>query len=405
MKTVAIISEYNPFHTGHEYQIRKIREEFGSDTRIVAIMSSNFTQRGDVAIIDKSTRAECAVLCGVNLVLEIPFPYSMSSAEFFAKSGVKIANSLGVIDYLSFGSEVGDIDLLTDVAKKMTSDEYNIALEKEIKSFVNKDVGYPEICEAVYKKTFSFNLEKSFFTPNNILALEYLKALYTQKSKILPHTVMRLGADYSNKSITNDTHQSSSAIRELMSSDYISATEYVPQKIRNLLINSYNKKQSPCNAEKLSSAVISHFRLNSLPTNKKIHDVGGGLYNRLRNASFMANDIHTLTALADTKKYTRARIRRAIWYSFFGVTSSEVMDLPHYTQVLAMDKVGKTILKEVKKTTDFPIITKPSAYGFLSEPAKRQKILSDTADSIYQLTKPNPLPGNQSLLTSPFVSD
>ena len=102
MKTVAIIAEYNPFHTGHEYQINKIRQEFGQDTRIIAIMSGNYTQRGNIAIMDKSTRAECAVRCGVNLVLELPFPFSCSSAEFFAKSGVKIADSLGIIDILSF---------------------------------------------------------------------------------------------------------------------------------------------------------------------------------------------------------------------------------------------------------------------------------------------------------------
>ena len=113
MKTVAIIAEYNPFHSGHEYHINKIREEFGSDTRILAIMSGNFTQRGEIAYADKYFRAECAVRCGVNLVLELPFPYSLSSAEIFAKSGVKIADALGVTDILSFGSEAGSIETLT----------------------------------------------------------------------------------------------------------------------------------------------------------------------------------------------------------------------------------------------------------------------------------------------------
>ena len=132
MKTVAIISEYNPFHSGHEYQIQKIREEFGADTRIIAIMSGNYTQRGEMAIMDKSLRAECAVRCGVNLVLELPFPFSSSSAEFFSRSGVKIAHSLGVVDYLSFGSECGSIEELVNAAKNMSSKEYKALLKQNL---------------------------------------------------------------------------------------------------------------------------------------------------------------------------------------------------------------------------------------------------------------------------------
>ena len=109
MKVAAIISEYNPFHLGHKYQIDKLREILGDDTAVIAIMSGNFTQRGDIAVCDKTIRAMSAVNCGVNLVLELPFPFSMSSAEFFAKSGVRIANEIGIVDYLVFGSENGDI--------------------------------------------------------------------------------------------------------------------------------------------------------------------------------------------------------------------------------------------------------------------------------------------------------
>ena len=112
MKVVAIISEYNPFHNGHKYQIDKIREELGEDTAIIAIMSGNYTQRGETAIVDKTIRAKAACLCGVNLVLELPFPFCSSSAEFFASAGVRIADRLSIVDYLAFGSESGDISLL-----------------------------------------------------------------------------------------------------------------------------------------------------------------------------------------------------------------------------------------------------------------------------------------------------
>ena len=149
--------------------------------------------------------------------------------------------------------------------------------------------------------------------------------------------------------------------------------------------------------------MICNFRLNSTPDVHDIQDAGGGLYNRLRNASFEANTINMLTALADTKKYTTARIRRAIWNSFFGVTSSFVKELPNYTQALSMDGIGKTILKEVKKVSDFPILTKPSSFDFLCDAATKQKLLCDKADSVFQLTKPKAPSGNLALKTTPYV--
>ena len=124
MKTIAIISEYNPFHTGHQYQIDHIREKFGTDTRIISIMSGNFTQRGDLSVFDMSARAEAAVRAGVDLVLLLPFPYSMSSAEYFAGAGVYIADSLGVVDYLAFGSECGDISKLESVVDNILSNKF-----------------------------------------------------------------------------------------------------------------------------------------------------------------------------------------------------------------------------------------------------------------------------------------
>ncbi len=402
MKTVAIIAEYNPFHTGHEYQINKIREIFGQDTRIIAIMSGNYTQRGNIAIIDKSKRAECAVRCGVNLVLELPFPFSCSSAEFFARSGVYIASMIGVVDILSFGSELGDINEIKQIAKNMQSKPYLDNLSDLINSNSNKNIGYPALCEKAYKLTFNVEINSNYFTPNNILAIEYIKAIFNLGAHIDVHTVKRVGSDYSENKIADVAHQSATAIRGLMLSDFKSAIKYTPINAKNALLIAYKNKETPCIEDKLSSAVISHFRLNS-PEANKIHDADGGLYNRLQNASFEASTISNLTEIADTKKYTSARIRRAMWYSFFGVTSSEVKMLPHYTQVLAMDNVGKSILKDVKKKTDFPIVTKPSSYDFLPNTAKIQKELNDKADSVFQLTKPKATQGNISLKTTPFI--
>ena len=140
MKTVAIISEYNPFHNGHLYHTQKIREEFGEDTAIIAIMSGNFVQRGEAAIIEKWDRARIAVDCGVNLVLELPFPFSMASAEYFAKAGVCIADSVGVVDAISFGSESGSIDELCTAAENILSPEFDDEIKRLTKD--NTSMGY-----------------------------------------------------------------------------------------------------------------------------------------------------------------------------------------------------------------------------------------------------------------------
>jgi len=403
MKTVAIISEYNPFHTGHEYQIQKIREELGEDTRIIAIMSGNFTQRGELAIADKSVRAECAVRCGVNLVLELPFPFSSSSAEIFAKSGVKIADELGVVDYLSFGSENGDIDFLTSIAKNMTDSIYKEKLVE--KATDNSGLGYPEICESVYKELFNDEISRDLFSPNNILAIEYIKALKERNSQIIPHTVKRVGAGYSEEDIVDTQHQSATAIRGEMFKNINSALINIPKNAKETILTAYNCGQIPCDGERLSSAVISHLRLNCTAADCEIHDAKGGLYNRLLGASLKASTISSLTALADTKKYTTARIRRAIWNTFFGVTSSKVKALPSYTQILAMDGVGKSILKEIKKKAKIQVVTKPSSYEFLTEPARLQKEFSDKADSVFQLSKPQDTPGSFNLTTTPFIME
>ena len=400
MKTVAIISEYNPFHLGHEYQIKKIREEFGEDTRIIAIMSGNYTQRGDVALFDRSTRAKCAVTSGVNLVLLLPFPFSLSSAELFAKAAVSIADSLGVVDVLSFGSESGNISDLLATSHNINSDVYKNNLKKYIKN--NRSCGYPKAREEAYKELFSDPL-CNINAPNNILALEYIANLKMISSGISPHTLKRIGAQFSERNIIDNHFQSATAIREKVLNNDYSALDYVPEITRSLLMNDIVSGYAPCQSDKISSAVLSSFRLNSPKAEKNYFDAEGGLYNRLYNASFKADSITSLITLTDTKKYTSAHIRRAMWFSFFGVTSSDVKERPEYTQVLAMDSVGFAILKEVKKIGGIEVVTKPTSVSNLSRTALRQKELSDKADFIFQLTKPTHTDANIALKTSPYI--
>lgn len=397
MKTVAIIAEYNPFHYGHEYQIKKIREDFGPDTRIIAIMSGNFTQRGEIAIIDKYTRAECAVKCGVNLVLELPFPFSSSSAEYFALSGVKIANSLPNIDYLSFGSECGDVNLLTQIAENMLTSAYTAKLKSNSQKM--RGIGCVKSSIEAYNELFDTKLSDSFFSPNNILAIEYIKALKKMNSKIAPHTFRRLGSGYSETSILGNRFESATAIRGIMRTNIDTALNYIPKSAKEVLISA--KQEFPTDVEQISSAIIASLRLSECAAN--IHDAGGGLNFRLHKNSFEVSRISDLVSISDTKKYTTARIRRAILNSYFGVTSSDVVKLPMYSQLLAADKVGQEILKENKKHGKIDVLTKPSSKSKLSEIGAKQKSLSDKADSIFQLTKPAFVNGNFTVTRTPFI--
>lgn len=403
MKTAAIITEYNPFHKGHEYQINKTRELLGEDTAIIAIMSGNFTQRGELAIADKTVRAAAAVLGGVNLVLELPFPYSMSSAEFFARSGVHIATRLGVVDYLVFGSELGDTEKLTEIAENMNSKEFLRKLKELEDSIGNQSLGYPKMCELAYSELFLGSNFSNIFSPNNILALEYIKALINEKSNIKPLSIKRVGAGYNDGFCKEKDFQSASAIREKMAEDAYSALDYLPKSTNSVFLKAIRDGKMPSDTARLDLAVISQFRLNSPSDDVDIHDAGGGLYNRLLAMSEKTTSISSLASLSETKKYTNARIRRAIWNSYFGVTSSDVRTLPTYAQVLALDTVGRSLLQRIKKVSDYYIITKPSSYKELSEPAIRQKELCNKADSVFGLSLKNPNPGAFPITFTPYV--
>ena len=402
MKTVAIICEYNPFHNGHKHHIDSIRQEFGEDTRIIAIMSGNFTQRGETAIMDKGDRAKCAVLSGVNLVLELPFPYSASSAELFARAGVAIADSIGIVDILSFGSECGDIGTLSRYAELSSSEEYTALVGKMLDAPENATLGYPKVCEMAFNSLYGEKYGISL-SPNNILGIEYIKALNAINSNILPHTVARIGAAFNTSSMVDGCVQSASAIRNEVLCGNFSALEYVPEVTKPVILDAMKRGAFPCEMEKLSPAVISFFRINPSDASEDIHDAKGGLYNRLKSASLEANNISALVRLSETKKFTNARIMRAIWCSFFGVTSSDVRNTPEYTQILALDGIGRACLKETRGRTKIPILTKPSDTAALSEIGQKQKALANRADSVFHLTRPNAVSGSYSLTYTPFV--
>ncbi len=402
MKTVAIIAEYNPFHNGHLFQINKIREEFGNDTQIIAIMSGNYVQRGEMAILDKWQRAKTAVMCGINLVIELPFPYSISSAEFFSRGAINILNSLGVVDILSFGSECGDINALIEVARNMSKKEFNDCVLDLSKNEEYNNIGYAKICELAYNKVFKNS--GIAWLPNNILALEYIKALIETNSDIKPHTIKRNGSDYNENAITSDAFQSATALREVMRKSFELAKEYIPEVAYNIYFENKNCGRMPINQDLISAAILAELRLNTHKAGCEIHDAKGGLYNRLVAKAYDATTISNLIDISATKKYTVARTRRAIWYSYFTVTSSDVRSTPLYTQVLGVDKIGQALLKKIKKVGKILVLVKPSLKSD-NEALERQRALSRNADFLFEAAKPIPSPASTVYRMTPFIKD
>lgn len=388
MKTVGIIAEYNPFHRGHALQLEEIRRVYGRDTRIIAVMSGNYTQRGDIAVADKYTRAAAAAESGVNLVLELPFPFSGESAPVFATAGVHILGALGVVDVLSFGSESGDIELCLRAARA-TADPALHRIVRETEKH-EKD-GFPAVYARTVSALYGEEIAAFLLSPNNLLGAEYIRAASKAGLPFDFHTVRRVGSPHDAEAdVTNASDiLSAAALRKIIHENGCeSVLPYLPQSTHSIFRKAIAAGIFPMNAEALSPAVLSYFAINTPDPDADFADAGGGLYNRLFSQAEKATDIHSFLRSAATKKYTAARIRRALRNILLGVTSSELKTLPRYTTVLAADPIGRTLLRDIQKRQAFPLLTKPADYRQLPEEAARQAAKAMRADSLCTLCFP-----------------
>jgi len=398
LKTVGVIAEYNPFHEGHAHHLREIRKAFGDDTRIVAVMSGNFTQRGDVAVADKYTRAEAAVRGGCDLVIELPFPWSGENAEIFARAGVHILHSLGVVDILSFGSECGDISRLGELASIVSDGDFRNDVRQSDKHSAE---GYPKLffkkaCETVGKSE-----AEALLTPNNLLGIEYIRALRKLNSGLRPHTVTRVGEAHGSTVLAPIA--SSTAIRASLARGEIEdALARLPDAVQGVYRKAYENGLFPVFSDALSLPYLSYFCLNSPSAEASIADAGGGLYHRLFAMAKKAATLEELIRLTQTKKYTAARIRRALRNTVLGVTSSDTAEYPSYTTVLAMNSRGQEILRDIRKKKSFAVLTKPADFPLLPEKAVKEAAAVNRADSLYTLAFPQIRSRGFFLRHSPF---
>lgn len=367
MKITGIIAEYNPFHNGHVYHIEKTREITGAEG-IVCVMSGNFVQRGLPSIIDKWTRAKMALLNGADLVIELPCIYSLSSAEFFSMGAISLLNSMGVIDSISFGSENGDLKLLYDIANALCyeSEEY----KKILKTNLADGNTYPKaVCNAlsVFLNPVNdgniTNLENILKNPNNILGIEYLKAIIRCKSNMTPFTIKRIGADYNSEKLEEEFSSATSIRNYINSSETIDLLRnQLPFTVYQNILSLYSAHYDFANENKMVKFL--KYKLLTNPWSvKKIPDVSEGLDNRIiRAAEDNIEDYDAIIKNIKSKRYTYSRISRLLCQLFIGFDEFDTFNMRHmecpYGRILGFNQTGREILKAAKKNSSIPLITK-----------------------------------------------
>ncbi len=336
MKTYGIICEYNPFHNGHIYQIEETRKH-GAD-HIVAIMSGNYVQRGDVAIVDKFRRAQIAVNHGADLVIEMPVTYSVASAEMFARAGVMMLGALGVVDGISFGSECGDIELLRNAAMAT----FSAATPEKIKPLLERGMSYPAAVQHSIETEHGPILGNVFEHPNNVLGIEYLRSIKTLGLDMDTFTVKRKGAEHDSDEIV-DGVASGTKLREMIE-DGEDISAYVPQDMADAIAE-YDDEDHLAYFDNLERELMYILRTVSPQYVADIPDVGQGIENRIVQAGRTATSIDHFFELVDTKRYTKAKFRRILLNMYLGIKKTDIAIPPAYGRVLAFNEKGAEILK------------------------------------------------------------
>jgi predicted nucleotidyltransferase len=401
MNITGIITEYNPFHNGHLYHLNSAKKYTNCDG-IVCIMSGNFVQRGEPALIDKWKRAEMALLNGVDLVIELPTFYALSSAEFFASGAIKILDNIGVVKNIFFGSESGNIESLFKIAKVLTFK--NDILQDSIKKNLKTGVTYAKARELALINILNEDYIREILSnSNNILGIEYIKALLKIDSTINPLTMKREGSSYNDKEF-NTIFSSATSIRENLKNgkDLSSLKPYMPKVSLNML-NNLIENGYPFVFEKEMYQYIKYKLLTNCINFNNLFDAKEGLDNKFLKEIYFSSSYEDLIFKIKSKRYTYTKISRLMTQIFLSLDNYSyhelIKDENLYARVLAFNNTGKLILKEMKKNSTIPIITKVPKH--INNPLLSLDIQGTKAYSILN-SKVNPL---SDYLISPIIKE
>lgn len=335
--TVGIICEYNPLHLGHRKQLRRIREEFGEETAIVCAMSGSFVQRGAPAIIDKSDRAKAAVLCGADLVLELPVTTALSSAEGFAAGGVRILSQM--CDYLCFGAETADADALIAAAEALLREDF----PQKLRDALDTGLSFPAARAAALEK---MGVSPALLQqPNDILAVEYCKAILSQNSSMKLFPIHREGSYHAE--VADSENPSATAVRSLMLTAY-NWRSCVPGRVRSIF------EQAPLHSLPAGErAILARLRTMTDGEFEALPYGSEGLWRKFMHECRRQSTLEEILTAVKSKRYTRTRLDRMVMCAFLGITEEMMHAEVPYTRVLAFSHRGREILGSLKKTGMF----------------------------------------------------
>lgn len=363
MRAVGVIVEYNPFHNGHAFHLQASREAAQADV-VIAVMSGNFLQRGEPALVSKWQRTKMALLNGVDIVFELPYRFATQNAETFANGAVSILAAAGC-QYLCFGSESGEIEAFQQTIHFLESQQDSH--KKNIKHFMGSGVSYPKALALSYKQLSNSDNYLDLSRPNNILGFHYIKAIHEQRSQITPLTVARKNADYHDEHFASETIASATSIRKALFADINSPSEinqYVPEPTRQLLheyLNQYGLYHRWENYWPFLQLRLLHSSPEEL---KEIYEAEEGLENRLQHAATEARSFQEFMERIKTKRYTWTRLQRLCVHI---LTNSKKINMEGskragYLRLLGMSERGQVYLNKMKKEFALPLVAKLSSF-------------------------------------------
>ena len=384
MRAAGIIVEYNPLHSGHLRLLEAGRAVLGPDTAMVCVMSGNFVQRGDFALLRKHARARAAVESGADLVLELPLPWAVSSAEGFAGGGVQVLADTGVVDHLLFGSECGDAAALGRVAAALLTSDFQARLRRELPGAVSFAAARQRALTDLLPPEDAALLS----SPNNILGVEYCKALLGQGTPIQPVTVLRVGTPHDG-TLAPGGHPSASGIRSLLRQGRrAEALALLPSAMARAYETEEAAGRAPVFLENSERAILSRLRSMTEADFAALDSGKEGLWNRLYDISRVAVSLRSLLDTAKTRRYAMARLRRMVLWAYLGLTPADVPERVPYLRVLAANETGCRLLARMRTSAAVPVLTKPAQVRQLGPEAQRLFELEVRATDLYTLAYP-----------------
>lgn len=394
MKISGVICEYNPLHNGHIHHLKAVREN-GADA-IVAVMSGNFVQRGDVAIMEKLTRAGLALKAGADLVIELPVIWSLAPADRFAAGGVALLDALQVVDEISFGCECNDIELLKSAAEVCHACQTEYA--DTLRYFTRQGNSYPAVLQELVTQLAGEETASVLSHPNNTLAVSYLNALADIDSRIQPFAVQRKGVAHGSMTAVPDTPPVPAPALENAETNLLASASYVRRCLEEgtdchrmvptsswKAISRAQKDGSFASIRNLERVILYKLRTMEPEEIAEIAEVGAqGLANRIYQAR-TATTLEDLLENLKTKRYTASRLRRILLHMLIGIKNEDIYTLPSYGRILAFNNTGRKVLALSKGIRKVPFAESLKWLSGQSGAAKRCAMLESKATDIYQL--------------------